>query len=405
MVSVKDFGAVGDGTTDDSTAINNALAASNNIYFPSGTYLATTITIPNKAIYLKGDGMYETIIQSNTGSYNYLFASAAYVNNATTGNNQLIVENMAFDGNNVCTNVFVLYGFYSEFRYCLFQNALSSGTGAALLVTSNGISGSNCSTTLVENRIVNCRLIANGTSAGLGMVDSGFKCTDMFVLNNIFSGGTSNVVNLLAMAGTIFSNNHVYGGTSSFNELSIGTRIENNYFETKVVVDDFKYPLVSISNNEFLGILQVNFGSGLSYATLVLTDNTFTGASAYILHNFFASSRDIIVMGGSFDSSTPIVWSNGSSTGRVTFNNVYQYATGNYGTGTYSGVGYMLSGSGTAATGNIGKILWQNTYPTTGTWIVGDIVYNTAPTSGGNIGWVCTTSGTPGIWKTFGAIS
>ena len=38
------------------------------------------------------------------------------------------------------------------------------------------------------------------------------------------------------------------------------------------------------------------------------------------------------------------------------------------------------------------------------TWGVGDIVYNSAPTAGGNIGWVCTAAGTPGTWKTFGSI-
>jgi len=43
--------------------------------------------------------------------------------------------------------------------------------------------------------------------------------------------------------------------------------------------------------------------------------------------------------------------------------------------------------------------------PTTGTYEVGDILYNSAPTAGGTIGWVCTTAGTPGTWKTFGAIS
>lgn len=43
--------------------------------------------------------------------------------------------------------------------------------------------------------------------------------------------------------------------------------------------------------------------------------------------------------------------------------------------------------------------------PTTGTWLQGDIVFNTAPTAGGTIGWVCTSAGTPGTWKTFGAIS
>ena len=43
--------------------------------------------------------------------------------------------------------------------------------------------------------------------------------------------------------------------------------------------------------------------------------------------------------------------------------------------------------------------------PTAGTWSAGDVVYNTAPTSGGYVGWVCTAAGTPGTWKTFGLIS
>lgn len=43
--------------------------------------------------------------------------------------------------------------------------------------------------------------------------------------------------------------------------------------------------------------------------------------------------------------------------------------------------------------------------PTTGYWNLGDIVFNSNPTSGGYVGFVCITAGTPGTWKTFGAIS
>jgi hypothetical protein len=38
-------------------------------------------------------------------------------------------------------------------------------------------------------------------------------------------------------------------------------------------------------------------------------------------------------------------------------------------------------------------------------WDVGDVIYSTAPTPGGNVGWVCTTAGAPGTWKAFGDIS
>jgi hypothetical protein len=51
-VSVMDFGAVGDGVTDDTVAITAALAASNYVSFPYGTYAVTGIVITNaKTIY------------------------------------------------------------------------------------------------------------------------------------------------------------------------------------------------------------------------------------------------------------------------------------------------------------------------------------------------------------------
>ena len=43
--------------------------------------------------------------------------------------------------------------------------------------------------------------------------------------------------------------------------------------------------------------------------------------------------------------------------------------------------------------------------PTTGTWARGDIVYNSAPTAGGTIGWVCVSAGSPGTWKAWGSIA
>ena len=43
--------------------------------------------------------------------------------------------------------------------------------------------------------------------------------------------------------------------------------------------------------------------------------------------------------------------------------------------------------------------------PGGGTYTTGSIVWNTAPTPGGNAGWICTSGGTPGTWYAFGAIS
>jgi len=43
--------------------------------------------------------------------------------------------------------------------------------------------------------------------------------------------------------------------------------------------------------------------------------------------------------------------------------------------------------------------------PVAGTWAKGDIVWNEAPVAGGTMGWVCTTAGTPGTWKSWGVIT
>lgn len=47
---------------------------------------------------------------------------------------------------------------------------------------------------------------------------------------------------------------------------------------------------------------------------------------------------------------------------------------------------------------------WGASAPASGTYKIGDIVWHSAPAHSGNIGWVCTVSGSPGTWFAFGAI-
>ena len=41
---------------------------------------------------------------------------------------------------------------------------------------------------------------------------------------------------------------------------------------------------------------------------------------------------------------------------------------------------------------------YYNSFPTTGTWAIGNIVYSKLPNAG-TLGWVCTVAGTPGTWQ------
>jgi hypothetical protein len=55
---------------------------------------------------------------------------------------------------------------------------------------------------------------------------------------------------------------------------------------------------------------------------------------------------------------------------------------------------------------NIGGKKFTNgtSSPTFGVYTTGDICWNTSPTRGGYVGWICIVGGTPGEWAPFGAI-
>ncbi len=71
-VSVKDFGAVGDGTTDDTSAIQDAIdaavASKQSLYIPAGTYKLTASLTISDEIVVYGDGNQQSILKLYTSS-------------------------------------------------------------------------------------------------------------------------------------------------------------------------------------------------------------------------------------------------------------------------------------------------------------------------------------------------
>lgn len=60
----------------------------------------------------------------------------------------------------------------------------------------------------------------------------------------------------------------------------------------------------------------------------------------------------------------------------------------------------LLSNAGTSH-----NIRYMSSSPSSGTFSRGDIVYNSLPSPGGVLGWVCVAAGTPGTWRSFGNLS
>lgn len=88
VVSVKDFGAVGDGVTNDTAAIQAALTVGGGIYFPPGTYMANDLTA-SLPVFISGYGA--TIKRRNSQ-----LASTFILSIAGNGSS---VQGLNFDGN------------------------------------------------------------------------------------------------------------------------------------------------------------------------------------------------------------------------------------------------------------------------------------------------------------------
>jgi hypothetical protein len=78
VVSIKDFGAVGDGLADDTLALQQALAAHGAVYVPEGAYLTSATITLNEGQRLFGAGN-KSIIQANANSFVTLALTADFI--------------------------------------------------------------------------------------------------------------------------------------------------------------------------------------------------------------------------------------------------------------------------------------------------------------------------------------
>lgn len=108
-VNVKQFGAKGDNISDDTTAINQAIASGKTVYIPNGTYnVSEVISLPNNTTII-GESKENTIITKSTETTpNTVFNF--------TGNGKVIIRNI-----NIECNETVDYGILSNVTISMFE--------------------------------------------------------------------------------------------------------------------------------------------------------------------------------------------------------------------------------------------------------------------------------------------
>ena len=125
-VSVKDFGAIGNGTADDTQAFVNAVAASNSIYIPNGTYKITGTITTSSADTFIGAGRSATII-APTGNFDVF----SWTGSATGGGiRSLYINGSGMSGGNIVSMV-------GQTRWSMSDVTIAGGYNGVLIQDQN----------------------------------------------------------------------------------------------------------------------------------------------------------------------------------------------------------------------------------------------------------------------------
>jgi hypothetical protein len=420
-VSVKDFGAVGDGVTDDTAAIQAALTATvagGTLFFPAGNYIITSRLTVSKAITIRGSTQYQTAIiavacsgllisyASNVQIHNIEFAAS--VRHTITPNAYIGIDVAGSTGtrpfNHVYRDVFI-DGFYTGYRSDWLWSSTFSNfkTGACAL----GIQAKNLS---VNNVVSGCSFSgAAGLAGSRGialdgnlnptegwmisdtLIDDfeigieGIAATHVYINNCIIDHNRVNGI-LISSSGANFGGNWIVRGCyvamqGASGDVAIKSTNAASSSQNRGNIICNNQLLVYSGSTCINGIRM----SGAQAINNVITDNTVKGFSTYDIRTDAGS--DIVTDNNCQSSIATNLFINGSS---IVKNN--------------RGVLYFAEFTQFETLGQ-NKVTWSYNIPTTGTWTQGDICWKSNTAAAGIPGWVCVTGGTPGTWKAMAAVA
>jgi hypothetical protein len=203
-VSVKDFGAVGDGVTNDSAAFAAAIAAYRSIYVPPGTYITSFTLLGSTQIV--GAGLV-TVLKAPVG--------AAQVIAANTLGYDMAVENLRIDGNNRNSNGMIVgNGVQGQHANTRIQDVVFN----------------NCNTALTSNKetyatIRNCKIDLCNIGIGGQWFSSNFDDTTV-------NGCTTSALKITGAVQCTFRNCHFFSRYESVETLCHLTDCYQIYFLT-----------------------------------------------------------------------------------------------------------------------------------------------------------------------------
>lgn len=270
-----------------------------------------------------------------------------------------------------------------------------NGTNTAALSWQDNLAQAGIGVTLAGKCTVNGNTVANCGQYGITIRDPGAVAPatqKISVLGNNVSGCTNASIQLVERANVDISHNQVYGGASD------AIRISNTVTQRYGVSINFN----DIDSPAGQGIL-ANFMQASSINGNKVRNAGVSGISVNNCSDIGVNANTVVGSAASYNIYIDATVTNFTCEG----NTINGLGVTTY--GIWLGAHWVIGRSNSIRNcvneyGGIYAPL-QSAVPTTGTWVQRDIVWNGGPISGNFIGWVCVAPGTPGTWKTFGAIS
>lgn len=450
--NVLDFGAVGDGTTNDTAAIQACIdaavaAGGGAVFLPTGTYKITSaISVISPKISIYGEGADATVIQClscnginitspSTDRRTQFFEDFSLVGMTGSTANFAAIESILPPGGVTSVDsrdglhfnrlkffdwnqAFVISDTWeSTIQLCKFQkvtNPIQFGTYSMVwrvlnnfMVYEDGDSHGGTADAYAINftgAVAEGAVIQNNQFFGFDRgVNSPSTTNNVFlnIISNDFSTVEYGVV--VGTVQNLFRCEGNYFEVRASNGVGIYIRQQNSELNSQNVIHSNNFINNSSGNTNTIGIVTGAAATSFAWRNDIQF-NLFSGFTGFDIALLGSPGKTNLANNRCESTGTTASIKIGSITGgpiTVAQNwckkNILVDDSSNLTAGT------LLLNQNTE---NDTYQAWRQTAaPTIGTWRVGDIVYNSAPAAAGYIGFVCTVAGTPGTWNSFGLIA